>query len=213
MTVSLHQQAFAGISNTNADNGLARGAAVGIFRRALSNIEPLVTQLPNIDSSGSSFKLRNGCPSNRPLRTRSRHQADHTRGQLASHTSDGPSKEGRSIDMTRLPTWGSTGSSRISSQFRWLKESTYFILLPDFPPYQAHRVRHPMVRRLEIPRLKGLFTVGSCSPKTSENMFLLGRNSPNATNNRQKPAVVSQGKYYVSERLAFRWSGIEPKPK
>ena len=70
-----------------------------------------------------------------------------------------------------------------------------------------------MVRRLEIPRLKGLFTVGSCSPKTSENMFLLGRNSPNATNNGQKPAAVSQGKYYVSERLAFRWSGIEPKPK
>ena len=128
MTVSLHQQAFAGFSNTNADNGLARGAAVGIFRRALSNIEPLVTQLPNIDSSGSSFKLRNGCPSNRPLRTRSRHQADHTRGQLAGHTSDGSSKEGRSIDMTRLPTWGCTGSSRISSQFRWLKESTYFIL-------------------------------------------------------------------------------------
>ena len=86
-------------------------------------------------------------------------------------------------------------------------------LLPDFLPYQARRVRHPMVRRLEIPRLKGLFTVGSCSPKTSENMFLLGRNSPNATNNGQKPAVVSQGKYYVSERLAFRWSGIEPKPK
>ena len=83
MTVSLHQQAFAGFSNTKTDNGLARGAAVGIFRKALSNIEPLVTQLPNIDSSGSSFKLRNGCPSNTPLRTRSRHQADHTHGQLA----------------------------------------------------------------------------------------------------------------------------------
>ena len=31
-----------------------------------------------------------------------------------------------------------------------------------------------MVQRPEIPRLKGLFIVGSCSPKTSENMFLLG---------------------------------------
>ena len=128
MTVSLHQRAFAGFSNTNADKGLARGAAVGTFRRALSNIEPLVTQLPNIDSSGSSFKLRNGCPSHRPLRARGGHQADHMRAQVAGHSSDGPSKEGKSIDITRLPTWGCRGSYRISSEFRWLKESTYFIL-------------------------------------------------------------------------------------
>ena len=47
MTVGLHQQAFAGFSNTNADKGLARGAAVGTSRRALSNIEPSVTQSPD----------------------------------------------------------------------------------------------------------------------------------------------------------------------
>ena len=52
MTVSLHQQAFAGFSNTNADNGLARGAAVGIFRKALSLSFPILTALARHSSSG-----------------------------------------------------------------------------------------------------------------------------------------------------------------
>ena len=52
----------------------------------------------------------------------------------------------------------------------------------------------------EMKPLKGLFTVGSSSPKTSENMILFGshpgRNLQNATKNAgEKPAVVSQGKH------------------
>ncbi|RMX37791.1 hypothetical protein pdam_00023050 [Pocillopora damicornis] len=58
MTVSLHQQAFAGFSNTNADNRLARGAAVG-FSEELSPILnlwslsfPILTALARHSSSG-----------------------------------------------------------------------------------------------------------------------------------------------------------------
>ena len=59
--------------------------------------------------------------------------------------------------------------------------------------------------------LKGLFTFGSCPLKSSENMFLLGRNWANATKNRQKPGVVSQGKHSILECFSMEWCGTKTK--
>ena len=140
-------------------------------------------------------------------------QADHTRAQLAGHTADEPSKgsllslpgfqlgaAGASLVFRRNSVGGLTPlrgkSPPISSS------PTGLPTIPGSPTNTSHstEARDPMVDPdNEMKPLKGLFTVGSCSPKTSENMFLLGRNSLNTTKNGEKPAVVSQGKHYVLE--------------
>ena len=230
MTVGLHQQALAGFSNTNADKGLARGAAVGTSRRALSNIEPSVTQSPDSSPILTALARHSRSEVGVPITDLSElgDQADHTCAQLAGHTANEPSKgsllalpgfqlgaAGASLVFHRNSGGGLTPpppprgkSSPISSS------PTGLPTIPGSPTKTSHSTEasDPTVDPdNKMKPLKGLFTVGSCSPKTSENMFLLGRNSPNATKNGEKPAVVSQGKQYVLECFSMEWRGTKTK--
>ena len=229
MTVGLHQQALAGFSNTKADKGLARGAAVGTSQRALSNIEPSVTQ--STDSSPILTALARHSRSEVvvPITDLSElgDQADHTRAQLAGHTANEPSKgsllalpgfqlgaAGASLVFRRNSGGGLTPPPPRGKSPPISSSPTGLPTIPGSPTKTSHstEARDPTVDPdNEMKPLKGLFTVGSCSPKTTENMFLLGRNSPNVTKNGEKPAVVSQGKQYVLECFSMEWRGTKTK--
>ena len=159
--MGLHQQALAGFSNTNADKGLARGAAVGTSRRALSNIEPSVTQSTDSSPILTALARHSRSEVGVPITDLSElgDQADHTRAQLAGHTADEPSKG----SLLSLPGFqlGAAGASLVFRRNsgggltppREERVHLFLPLLQDFLPYQARRQRHPIVRRPEIPRL------------------------------------------------------------
>ena len=218
MTVGLHQQALAGFSNTNADKGLARGAAVGTFRRALSNIEPLVTQSPDSSSILTALARHSRSGMGVPITDLSEPGAE-TKQIIRVHSSPAILAMGLPRKGSLLASTGfQLGAAGTSSVFRRNSGGGFTPLRGKSPPISSSPTGLPTIPGSptktshsteandptvdpdnKMKPLKGLFTVGSCSPKTSENMFLLGRNSPNATKNGEKPAVVSQGKHYVLE--------------
>ena len=218
MTVGLHQQAFAGFSNTNADKGLARGAAVGTFRRALSNIEPLVTQSPDSSSILTALARHSRSGMGVPITDLSEPGAE-TKQIIRVQSSPAILAMGLPRKGSLLASTGfQLGAAGTSPVFRRNSGGGFTPLRGKSPPISSSPTGLPTIPGSptktshsteasdptvdpdnKMKPLKGLFTVGSCSPKTSEDMFLLGRNSPNATKNGEKPAVVSQGKHYVLE--------------
>lgn len=212
MTVGLHQKAFAGFSNTIANKGLASKAAVGTFRRALSNIEPSVTQSPDSSPILTALARHSSSGMGIPITDLSEPGAE-TKQIIRVHSSPAILAMGlpRKGSLLTSPGFqlGATGATPVFRRnsgggFTPLRgksppissSPTGLPTIPGSPTKTSHstEARDPIVDPdNEMKPLKGLFTVGSCSPKTRENVFLLGKNSPNASKNGQKPAVVSQG--------------------
>lgn len=218
ITTGLNQPAFAGFSNTSADKELARPATRTI-RRALSNIEPLVSR--PADSS--------------PILTALARQSNAGMGVPITDLSE-PGAEDKQIIRVHsspailamgLPRKGSLltapgfqlGTGTAAPIFRRHSGGGYTPLRGKSPPLSSSPTGLPTIpgsptktshskefkdaavdHDQEMKPLKGLFTVGSSSPLTGENGILFGshpgRLSENSTKNAgEKPAVVSQGKH------------------
>jgi len=217
MPAGLNQPTFTGFSNTSANKELARPATRTI-RRALSNIEPLVSRPP--DSS--------------PLLTALARQSNAGIGVPITDLSE-PGAEDKQIIRVHsspailamgLPRKGSLltapgfqlGTGTSSPTFRRHSGGGYTPLRGKSPPLSSSPTGLPTIpgsptktshskefkdaavdQDQEMKPLKGLFTVGSSSPRSGENGFLFGshpgRLSENSNKNTgEKPAVVSQGK-------------------
>lgn len=220
ITAGLNQPAFAGFSNTSANKGLTR-PATGTIRRALSNIEPLVTRPPDSSPILTALARQSNAGMGVPITDLSEPGAEDKQ-IIRVHSSP-------AILAMGLPRKGSLlsapgfqlGAGTTSPIFRRHSGGGYTPLRGKSPPPSSSPTGLPTIpgsptktshskefkefkdpvadHDKEMKPLKGLFTVGSSSPLTSENVILFGshpgRNSQNSnTNAGEKPAVVSQGK-------------------
>lgn len=210
ITACLNQQAFAGFAG-NANKGLAHPVA-GTFRRALSNIEPLVTK----DTSPILTAL--ACQSNVgmgvPITDLSEPGAEDKQ-MIRVHSCPailamGLPRKGGTLLNTPAFQIGAGAAAPICGRHSGggftpmrgksppLSSSpTGLPTIPGSPTKTSHSKDAGVDPDKEMKPLKGLFTVGSSSPLDTDNVGIFG--SPGRTfQNRKtstgvKPAVVSQG--------------------
>ena len=217
MTAGLNQPAFAGFSNASANKELTRPAARTI-RRALSNIEPLVSRPPDSSPILTALARQSNAGMGVPITDLSEPGAEDKQ-IIRVHSSP-------AILAMGLPRKGSLltapgfqlGAGASSPMFHRHSGGGYAPLKGKSPPLSCSPTGLPTIpgsptktshskefkdaagnQDQEMRPLKGLFTVGSSSPRTGENGILFGsqpgRLSENTNKNTgEKPAVVSQGK-------------------
>ena len=210
ITACLNQQAFAGFAG-NANKGLAHPVA-GTIRRALSNIEPLVTK----DTSPILTAL--ACQSNAgmgvPITDLSEPGAEDKQ-MIRVHSCPAilamglPRKGGPLLNAPAFqigagataPIYrrhsGAGFSPKRGKSPPLSSSPTGLPTIPGSPTKTSHCKDAAVDPDKEMKPLKGLFTVGSSSPLDTDNVGIFG--SPGRTfQNRKastgvKPAVVSQG--------------------
>lgn len=217
MTTGLNQPAFAGFSNTSATKELVRPATRTI-RRALSNIEPLVSRPPESSPILTALARQSNAGMGVPITDLSEPGAEDKQ-IIRVHSSP-------AILAMGLPRKGSLltapgfqlGTGTTSPIFRRHSGGGYAPLRGKSPPLSSSPTGLPTIpgsptktshgkefkeaavhHDQEMKPLKGLFTVGSSSPLTGDNGILFGshpgRLSEHSNKNTgEKPAVVSQGK-------------------
>lgn len=217
MTAGLNQPAFAGFSNTSANKELARPATRTI-RRALSNIEPLVCRPPDNSPILTALARQSNGGMGVPITDLSEPGAEDKQ-IIRVHSSP-------AILAMGLPRKGSLltapgfqlGTGASSPMFRRHSGGGYTPLKGKSPPLSSSPTGLPTIpgsptktshskdfkdaavdQDQEMRPLKGLFIVGSSSPRTGENGILFGTHSGRLSENSnrntgEKPAVVSQGK-------------------
>ena len=210
ITTCLNQQAFAGFAG-NVNKGLAHPVA-GTIRRALSNIEPLVTK----DTSPLLTAL--ACQSNAgmgvPITDLSEPGAEDKQ-MIRVHSCPAilamglPRKGGTLLNAPTFQLGAGAaapicrrhsggGFTPMRGKSPPLSSSpTGLPTIPGSPTKTSHSNDAAVDPGKEMKPLKGLFTVGSSSPLDSDNVGIFG--SPGRTfQNRKtstgvKPAVVNQG--------------------
>lgn len=217
ITAGLNQPAFAGFSNASANKELARPATRTI-RRALSNIEPLVSRPPDSSPTLTALVRQSNVGMGVPITDLSEPGAEDKQ-IIRVHSSP-------AILAMGLPRKGSLltapgfqlGTGTAAPIFRRHSGGGYTPLRGKSPPLSSSPTGLPTIpgsptktshskefkdtaadNDQEMKPLKGLFTVESSSPLTGENGILFGshpgRLSENLNKNAgEKPAVVSQGK-------------------
>lgn len=218
ITAGLHHPAFAGFANTSANKGLVRVTATGTIRRALSNIEPLVARPPDSSPILTALARQSNAGMGVPITDLSEPGAEDKQ-IIRVHSSPailamGLPRKGSLLTTPGFQLGAGTsapifhrhsggGYSPVRGKSPPLSSSpTGLPTIPGSPTKTSHskEFKDPaVVLEKEMKPLKGLFSVGSSSPVTSDNIILFGshpgrlsQNSPKNTG--ERPAVVSQGK-------------------
>lgn len=211
ITTGLNQPAFAGFSNTSANKSLTRPAS-GTIRRALSNIEPLVSNPRGSSPILTALARQSNAGMDVPITDLSEPGAEDKQ-IIRVHSSPAILAMGLPRKGSLLSTPGfQLGAGAASPIFRRHSGGGYSPLrgkspplsssptglptIPGSPTKTSHskEFKDPVVDHdKEMKPLKGLFTVGSSSP-VSENVIFFGSQPSSSQNTGEKPAVVNQGK-------------------
>lgn len=209
LNAGLNQPAFAGFSSTNMNKGLTHPAA-GTIRRALSNIEPLVSK----DTSPILTAL--ACQSNVgmgvPITDLSEPGAENKQMirvhscpailamGLPRKTNTLLTTPGFQLGMgTAAPLYRrNSGGGYAPIKSPPLSSSpTSLPTIPGSPTKTSHSKDQALDPDMEMKPIRGLFTVGSSSPLDSNTAGIFGSPGKNLQNRKlstgEKPAVVSQG--------------------
>jgi len=216
MTAGLNQPTFAGFSNTSANKELARPATRTI-RRALSNIEPLVSRPPDSSPILTALARQSSVGMGVPITDLSEPGAEDKQ-IIRVHSSPAILAMGLPRKGSLLTAPGLLGTGTPSPMFRRHSGGGYTSVRGKSPPLSSSPPGLPTIpgsptktshskefkdaavdQDQEMKPLRGLFTVGSSSPRTVENGVVFGshpgRLSECSRHTGEKPAVVSQGKH------------------
>ncbi|KAJ7387640.1 Serine/threonine-protein kinase ulk2 [Desmophyllum pertusum] len=210
ITAGLHHPAFAGFANTSANKGLVRVTATGTIRRALSNIEPLVARPPDSSPILTALARQSNAGMGVPITDLSEPGAEDKQ-IIRVHSSPAILAMGLPRKGSLLTTPGfQLGAGTSAPIFRQHSGGGYSPVRGKSPPLSSSPTGLPtipgsptktsyskefkdpaVVLEKEMKPLKGLFSVGSSSPVTSDNIILIGshpgrlsQNSPKNTGER-----------------------------